>query len=154
MNRQPEALRREIRRWWQREGHRLDVLDVHALARQPWLRGVPLLTLATEVFRLLGYLIEEGDCPRMECAGYLADPTARTVADRPCEVCYQRWDLGDSWRGPRVVVGRVESCPACGSDVGGLDECARCGHRPRGLSLETALRRSTAEGANDAAAAE
>jgi hypothetical protein len=152
VSRHPASLRRDVHRWWQREGRKLDTVDVAAVCRQPWALGVPQGKVAAELYRILGRILEDGACPALECPGRDADPTSARSDQRPCSDCYDRhWLAAPAWRGPRVVLFGLECCPACGREMGGLDECAGCEHSPRGASLETALRMSAARGANDAA---
>lgn len=131
-----ESLRRAVRAWWVRGGMRLDVVDVATVARQPWAQAWSETQVGEAILDLLGWIINEGDCPACECSGYMADPTSRSMADRPCEICHARWDLGDDWRGPRVVMGGVERCPACEAQLDNeSDECPACGHEPRGEAM-------------------
>ncbi len=129
-----EQLQRDLGRWWARRGHKLDRIDVSALVEEPWARERTCPSeLAQAVFRLLERTIYEGDCISGSCAGYLADPASLRAHERPCELCAKRWDGDgdDDWRGPTVVMNGVELCPACQARMEG-EECACCGHRPRG----------------------
>lgn len=148
-------LSQSVRRFWLRGGHKLDRIDIAAMARESWALGVPLASLADEVFRLLSHIINEGDCPLGACEGYLADSAALRHEERPCSACSRRIDLGETWKGPRVLLGAEEHCPACANVLDDdFAECAHCGHEPRGTSLARLLKVSTAAPSNDVEAAE
>lgn len=153
----PRELVAAVRRWWARAGRHLDVLDLDteahpkvspglldAVAREPWTQPWTRKQLSEAILQQLQWTIE-GDCPAVECMGYMAEPASLRVDERPCEVCAQRWDHGDDWRGPLVVRDGLELCPACECEMPpDSDECG-CGHRPRGRALERALRASVAK---------